>query len=88
VDVLTVPEARMLQASDEEHLAYARREGLVIFTQDADFLRLAAGGRRHNGIVYAPQGMSVGDMIRGLKLVYDVLDAEDMQGQVEYLRRF
>ncbi len=34
----------MLGASDEEHLAFALAEGRVIFTQDADFLRLAAEG--------------------------------------------
>ena len=44
VDVLTVPEAGRLGASDEEHLAFARGEGRVVFTQDGDFLRLAAAG--------------------------------------------
>ena len=32
VDVLTVPEANMLGASDEDHLAKAREENRVIFT--------------------------------------------------------
>jgi predicted nuclease of predicted toxin-antitoxin system len=36
VDTLTVSEAGMLGASDEEHLAYALREGRVLFTQDDD----------------------------------------------------
>lgn len=85
VDVLTVPEAGMLEALDEEHLAFARQEERVTFTQDADFLRLHAHGMPHSGIVYAPQGMPVGDVIKGLKLIQDVLESEDMQGQVEYL---
>ena len=54
VDVLTTPEAVMLKAVDEDHVAYAQREGRVIFTQDADFLRLHAEGKPHSGIVYAP----------------------------------
>jgi predicted nuclease of predicted toxin-antitoxin system len=87
VDVLTVPEAGMLEALDEEHLGFARREGRVIFTQDADFLRLDAEGKPHNGIVFAPQGMPVRDIIKGLKLIHDVLEAEDMRGQVEYLHQ-
>lgn len=87
VDVLTVPEAGMLEASDEEHLAFALREERVVFTQDADFLKLSAEGRPHCGIVYAPQGMPVGDIIRGLKLIHDLLEAEDMHGQVEFLHR-
>lgn len=85
VDVLTVSEAGMLGASDQEHLAQAREEGRVIFTQDDDFLRLHAAGADHAGIVYAPQQMSIGEIIYGLMLIYQVLDAEDMEGQVEYL---
>ena len=64
-DVLTVVEAGMLGASDEEHVSKAREEDRVIFTQDVDFLRLAAAGRAHAGIVYAPQSSSIGDMIYG-----------------------
>ena len=85
VDVRTVSEAGMLGASDQEHLALARKEGRVIFTQDDDFLRLHAAGAEHAGIVYAPQPTSIGEIIYGLMLIYQVLDAEDMKGQVEYL---
>lgn len=85
VDVLTVQEAGTLGASDEEHLARARTEGRVIFTQDDDFLRLYAAEVEHAGIVYAPQGTSIGDIIRGLMLIYQVLDSEDMEGHVEFL---
>jgi uncharacterized protein with PIN domain len=85
VDVLTVAEAGMLSASDEEHLARARSEGRVLFTQDDDFLRLHVAGVEHVGIAYAPQGTSVGYIIRGLMLIHQVLEAEDMEGHVEYL---
>jgi len=50
VDVLTVSEAGLLGASDEEHLARAFAEGRVIFTRDTDFLRLHDTGREHAGI--------------------------------------
>ncbi len=85
VDVLTVPDAGMMGASDEEHLMRARMEGRVIFTQDEDFLRLHAKGTAHSGIVYAAQRASVGEIIRSLMLLIQVLDVEDMEGQVEYL---
>ena len=84
-DVLTVPEAGLLGASDEEHLARAQAEGRVLFTQDDDFLRLHAIGVEHAGIAYAPQGTAIGDIIRSLMLLYQVLEAEDMKGHVEYL---
>jgi hypothetical protein len=57
----------------------------VLFTQDEDFLRLHAVGVEHGGIAYAPQGSSVGEIIRGLMLIYQVLESDDMAGHVEYL---
>ncbi len=85
VDVRTVPEARLLGAMDEEHLERARAEGRVIFTQDEDFLRLHAAGVEHAGIAYAPHGLSVGEIVLGLMLIYQVLEPDDMTGHVEYL---
>ncbi|HLC15663.1 MAG TPA: DUF5615 family PIN-like protein [Thermodesulfovibrionia bacterium] len=85
VNVLTVPEANRLGADDEEHLAFALAEGRVIFTQDNDFLRLASSGNAHAGIVYAHQHTPIGEIIQGLMLIYQVLEAEEMIGNVEYL---
>jgi len=84
-DVLTVLEAGLRGASDEEHLARAQTGGCVLFTQDDDFLRLHAAGMRHAGIAYAPQGTSIGDIIRGLMLIHQLLDMKDMKEHVEYL---
>ena len=85
VDVLTVPDAGMMEATDEAHLALAFEQGRVLFTQDTDFLRLAASGMPHVGIVYARQHASVGAIIQGLMLVHQLLNAEEMMGQIEYL---
>jgi uncharacterized protein with PIN domain len=85
VDVITVNEAGLLGATDEQHLDRALTEGRVIFTQDEDFLVLHAAGFQHAGIAYTPQKTSIGDIIRGLMLLYQVLDAEDMKDHVEYL---
>ena len=57
-DILTVSEAGMLGASDEEHLERARVEGRVLFTQDDDFLRLHASEIDHAGIACTlPKGL-------------------------------
>ncbi|MFZ1506802.1 MAG: DUF5615 family PIN-like protein [Anaerolineae bacterium] len=85
IDVLTVPEADMRGATDEDHLTLARKQRRVVFTQDADFLRLAAAGYNHAGIVYAPQRTAIGEIVRGLVLIHQVLEAEEMVGRVEYL---
>lgn len=85
VDVLSIPDAGMIAASDEEILSFALAQGRVIFTQDDDFLRLAASGEPHAGIAYAHQSTPTGDVIRGLMLIYQVLAAEEMRNQVEFL---
>lgn len=85
IDVLTAPEADMLSATDDLHLALARRENRVLFTQDADFLRLAAAGATHAGIVYAHQHTPTGRIIRGLVLIHQMLGAEEMVGKVEFV---
>lgn len=85
VDVLTVPDANLMGASDEVHLALAENQGRVLFTQDADFLRLAALGMPHAGIIYVSQNTSVGTIIQGLMLIHQVLGAEEMIGRIEFL---
>src|SRR3954465_2030601 len=85
IDVLTVPEANHLGATDEEQLAFAQKEGRVFFTRDADFLRLHASGVPHAGIAYTSRRVSIGAVIRGLALIHEILDADEMKGHVEYL---
>ena len=85
IDILSVQAAGLRGASDEQHLAFALADSRVIFTQDDDFLRLAALGYFHAGIVYAPQQTSISHIIRGLTLVHHVLTAEEMAGVIEFL---
>lgn len=85
IDVLTLTEAEMLGASDEEHFTFARGKERTIVTQDDDFLRFAAQASEHAGVVYLPQRRSIGETVRGLTLIAEVLDAEEMQGHVEFL---
>jgi hypothetical protein len=85
MDAVTAVEANMSGASDGDHLRFALDHKRVMFTQDRDFLRLHAAGTSHAGIAYARQGTSIGDIIRGLMLIYQVLDADEMRGHLEYL---
>jgi len=85
VDVLTVAEVGLIGAPDVEHLRFALRTRRVVFSQDDDFLRLAAADEPHAGIVYAPQHTPVGTMIKGLMLICRVLEADEMLGHIEFL---
>ena len=86
VDVTTTPEAELLQATDGEQVAYSLREGRVLFTQDRDFLRLHAAGVPHAGIAYCEKDRkSIGTLIQGLILIWELLEPPDMANRVEYL---
>ena len=86
IDVITTPEIGHMGLKDEEHLAYALAEGRVFVTQDEDFLVLHSKQIPHAGIAYyKPRTKSNKDVIRGLVLIYDVLDADEMMNHVEFL---
>jgi hypothetical protein len=86
IEVTTTPEVRLMGAIDEEQIAYCRAETRVLFTQDQDFLRLDAAGVTHAGIAYcAKDTKSIGEVIQGLVLIWEVCEPEEMAGRVEYL---
>ncbi|MBK7893441.1 MAG: DUF5615 family PIN-like protein [Anaerolineaceae bacterium] len=86
IDVTTTVEANLRSSNDEAHLAYAQQEKRVIVTHDDDFLRLAAATENHAGIAYChKETRSIGQIIAALRLIYEVLTPEEIQGRVEYL---
>jgi predicted nuclease of predicted toxin-antitoxin system len=85
VDVLTAQDAGLASADDLTHLEFARAQGRVIVTQDADFLGFSKAGMSHPGIAYARQRTSIGRMVRGLLLIHEVYEPRDMADRVEFL---
>ncbi len=86
IDVTTSVDAGLLGAPDEEQLAYALAQQRVIYTNDRDFLDFAHSRIHHAGIVYSHrQAASVGEVIRYLCFLDEVLTADDMIDRVEYL---
>lgn len=86
IDVTTTPEAGLIGATDEEQVAYALPAGRVIFTQDADYLRLHTSGEPHAGIAYChQQTRSIGEIVAALVLIWDVYEPDEIAGRVEYL---
>src|SRR5687768_2761563 len=55
IDVTTSAEAGLLGAADAEQIAYGIAHRRVIFTEDGDFLALAAAGVEHAGLAYCRQ---------------------------------
>jgi len=86
IDITTTVDAGLRTRNDPAHLDFIRREGRVVVTHDADFLRYASRSSDHPGIVYCHMGArSVGEIIRSLILIYEVLTPKEMAGHVEYL---
>jgi predicted nuclease of predicted toxin-antitoxin system len=86
IDVTTTVSAGLRSQSDMAQLNFAWREQRVLVTHDADFLRLADQGVPHAGLAYGVRvSRSLGEMIRSLILIYEVLTSEEMANRVEYL---
>ena len=86
IDVTTTFGAGLSGASDEEHIDFALKAQRVIFTHDADFLKLHHARISHAGIAYCERDRStIGQLLDGLILIWEALDPEDMQNKVEYI---
>jgi hypothetical protein len=85
VDVLTVQDAELISADDIVQLQYAFDNQRVVVSQDTDFLVLHSQGHSHAGIVYAPQQTPVGELVRMLLLIYEVINSEEIAGKLEFI---
>jgi len=86
IDVITIAEAGLLGAGDDELPVFADTEDRVIATQDRNSLRMAVEIEgNHPGIAYAPQGRSIGELVRLLDVLALVSTAKEMRGRVEFL---
>jgi hypothetical protein len=86
IDVTTTHDAGLLGASDDEQLRYGLAQGRLVFTQDRGILRLAGIGTPHAGIAYcAKDTLSIGQIIQGLLLIWELLEPDEMTNRVEYL---
>lgn len=90
IDVLTAEEDQTAQWDDEPLLQRATELGRTIFTEDDDFLaighRWQRSGREFAGIVYAHQlRVTIGQAIRDLELVAQVMSPDEMKNRIEFL---
>ncbi len=86
IDVTTSVDVGILASQDNIQLEYALRENRVIVTHDADFLRMASQGHDHAGIAYCRlSARSIGEIVRALRLIFEVMSPEEMWGRLEYI---
>jgi len=80
----------MIGVSNREHFKYASDMRAVVFTHDHHFLEIAKSltreGKNHWGVIFVEMNkLSVGEYIRRLALYADVLSAEEIKNQIEFL---
>ncbi len=90
IDVLTTEADGTADRDDEFLLQRATDLGRVVFTQDRDFLALAAAWqhtrREFTGMVYAHQmRITIGAAIQDLVLIASLMHPDDMRNRVEFV---
>ncbi len=85
IDAVSVVDIDMRTAADIDHLHKARELGRVIVSFDNDFLKLHAQGEPHAGIAFFQNSQTpIGKVIKSLELLYQVLEAKDMENHIEF----
>lgn len=83
IDAVSVRDLGLLGWDDFDHLQRARDLERVLCTHDQDFLRMAAQGMEHLGIVFLPQERaSIGGWVRSLRSLHARYEAEQTRNQV------
>jgi predicted nuclease of predicted toxin-antitoxin system len=86
IDITTTSEVGLLGQPDEIQFDHVRTQKRAMITHDADFLRFASQRTDHAGIAFCQkETRSIGEIIRGLVLLYEIYTPEEMNGRVEYL---
>jgi Domain of unknown function (DUF5615) len=90
IDVLTAQEDGRADWDDDRLLERAFELGRVVFTQDRDFLVLAADWQRQHrdfaGMVYGHQlRVTIGGAVHDLALIATLISLDDMRNRVEFL---
>lgn len=89
LDVRTAQDDESGRLSDDELLARATALNRVLFTQDADFLEIAArwqrSGTMFHGILFAIQGTPIGRMIEDAELCLIGMSAEEFHDRLVHL---
>jgi Domain of unknown function (DUF5615) len=90
LDILTSQDDGTATRDDEGLLVRAAELGRVLFSQDQDFLRIAAEWQRQvrpfPGVLFAPQqGVSLGGLADDLELLLTCCEPTELQDRVTYL---
>jgi hypothetical protein len=88
-EIMTAADAGLLGAPDERHMAQAIATSRSILTADQDFLRLAdkyaSDGVRFPGLIFILPSAQVGETVRAVALLAEVLEPSDIANWIEWV---
>lgn len=87
IEVISAKELGYSGKPDEFHIKKASELKTVILTHDIDFLRIATThSLSHRGIIFShSKEVSIGQCLRGVELIVNVLTDKDMENHIEFL---
>lgn len=86
IETVTARDLKLLGASDAVHMTKATAEGFVFCTYDSDYLKIAAEGVEHSGIVFGQQDSHyIGNWVTFLTLLHAVYTPDEMRNRIEFL---
>ena len=87
IEIASAMELGYLNKSDEFHIKKASELNAVILTHDTDFLRMASNPNvKHIGVIFShSKNISIGQCIRGVELIVNVLTDKEMENHIEFL---
>jgi predicted nuclease of predicted toxin-antitoxin system len=87
IEIISARELGFIGQPDEFHIKKAVELRAVILTHDIDFLRIASRPDiKHGGIIFShSKDVSIGQCIRGVELIVNILTDKDMENHIEFL---
>ncbi len=85
IDVTDSHGEALLGHSDDDQWEFSQREGRILVTSDADFLRICKATPSHCGIIFCLTSR-IGTIVKHLELLTQDVTTETMQGRIDYVR--
>ncbi|MBI3600510.1 MAG: DUF5615 family PIN-like protein [Nitrospinae bacterium] len=87
IEVISARELGYIGKSDEFHIKKAFDIKAVVLTHDVDFLIMASRPEvSHYGIIFShSKNVSIGQCIRGVELIANILTDREMENHIEFL---
>lgn len=86
IDAITTQDADLRGVDDDHQIEFALSASRVIVTHEVDLLRIHSRGVPHSGVAFiGANRKSLGEIVRMLVLLHEVVPADAMRNRVEYL---